>query len=76
MKYIGFLDDLLKDMNEDESEQSQDSRNDISDPKLKEERHDIEQLSCEGQTNFSLPLMEELDANKIDCSAESLFDSP
>lgn len=74
MKYIRFLDDLLKDMGEN-SEKNQDSREDVSDRKFKEERRDNEQLPCEGQTNCSLSLMDGMDASTIDSSAASIFDA-
>lgn len=77
MKYIGFLDNLVKDMGDKSSEpQSQESCEDISDQKLKEERHDIEKLACEGHTNFSLASMDGIPANKShSASAGSIFDS-
>lgn len=76
MKYIGFLDNLLKDMGDESEPQNTDSRQDVSDPKLKEERHEIEKLSCEGNTNFCRSSMDEMDTNKHDSSAVSIFDSP
>lgn len=77
MKYIGFLDNLLKDMGDKTEPQSQDSGEDVSDPKLKEERHEIEKLPCEGHTNFSLSSMDEIHTNKPDSvNPGSIFDSP
>lgn len=74
MKYIRFLDDLLKDMG-DNSKQNQDSREDVSDTKLKEERREKGQLHCKRQTNCSLSLMEGMETNVIDSNAPSIFDA-
>lgn len=76
MKYIGFLDNLVKDMGRETEPQSEDSRHDASDPKLKEERHDIVKLPCEGHTNFCRPSVDEVDTTKHNSSAVSIFDSP
>lgn len=74
MKYIRFLDDLLKDMG-DNSKQNQDSREDVTDRKLKEERRENVQLHCKRQTNSSLSLMEGMETNVIDSSVPSIFDA-
>ncbi|XP_078353109.1 uncharacterized protein LOC144637893 [Oculina patagonica] len=77
MKYIGFLDNLLQDMDDKTESQSQDPRKDVSDSNLKEERHEIEKLTCEGHTNFSLPSMDEMHINKPESvNSGSIFDSP
>lgn len=70
MKYIRFLDDLVKDMSNVNAKEQ-----DTFDAKLKEERHEIEQLSCEGQSNFPSLLMEE-DTKPLASNAASIFDSP
>jgi len=75
MKYIGFLDNLLKDMGDETEPQNKDSRHDASDPKFKEEKHEIEKLPCEGHTNYCRASMDEMDTNKHDSSTVSIFDS-
>ena len=75
MKYIKFLDNLVQDTGDDSEPQSQDSREDVSCEKLKEERHDIEKLpGCEELANYSLSSMDEMNTKKLDSSAGSIFD--
>ena len=77
MKYIKFLDNLVQDTGVDSEPQSQDSREDVSSEKLKEERHDIEKLPCEELANYSLSSMDEMHTKKVkklDSSAGSIFD--
>lgn len=75
MKYIGFLDNLLKDMGDETEPQNKDSRHDASDPKFKEEKREIEKLPCEGHTNYCRSSMDEMDTNKHDSTTVSIFDS-
>ena len=75
MKYIRFLDDLVKDMGNENDKEKQDSCGDIAEVSLKEERQENEQLSCEGQTNFSLSLMEDAATKTLGASSASIFDS-
>lgn len=74
MKYIKFLDNLVQDTADDSKPQSQDSREDVSSEKLKEERHDIEKLPCEELANYSLSSMDEMNTKKLDSSSGSIFD--
>ena len=69
MKYIRFLDDLVKDMSK-----ANDNAQDVSDAKFKAEKHGIEHLCCEGKSNLSLSFMEE-DAKTLASNAGSIFDS-
>ena len=72
MKYIRFLDDLVKDT----SDESEKEKHDSEDADLKKERQEIEQLSCEGQTNFDHSLMADANLKTLPSCAESIFDSP
>lgn len=76
VKYIRFLDDLVKDMS-NVNEENQVSCDGLTGAKLlKEEEHEIEQLSCEGQSNFSLSSMEEADTETLGTNAASIFELP
>lgn len=75
MKYIGFLDNLFKDMGDEiEWLYSIDLCQDIFDLKFKEEKYEIEKLFCEGYINFCCLLMDEMNISKYDLSIVVIFD--
>ena len=71
MKYIQFLDKLLRDMNNNDTIQKE-----VTTEQFGDTRKGNELSPCEGQSNFSLPLLEKMDENDNLSSAASIFDSP
>lgn len=76
MKYIRFLDDLVKDMSAESNKKKHDSHENC-DVGLKKERVELEQLPCEGyQKSCDLSLTDDANSENLPSSADLIFDSP
>ena len=76
MKYIRFLDDLVKDMSVESNKEKHDSHENC-DVGLKKERSELEQLPSEGyQTSCDLSLTDDANSENLPSSADLIFDSP